>query len=45
VVIDVAEVVPFVEFETGKFSYLIDRAGEQVALGRDDLSHRHQLAL
>ena len=45
VVVDVAEVVAFVELEAGKPGDLLDRAGEHVALGRDDLAHRDELAL
>ena len=33
------------ELEAGEVGDLIDRAGEEVALGRDDLAHRDELAL
>jgi hypothetical protein len=44
-VVDVAEIVALVELEPRQPRDLVDRAGEQVALRRQDLSHRQQLAL
>ena len=44
-VVDVAEVVAFVELEAGQVGDLVDRAREDVALRRDHLAHRHELAL
>jgi hypothetical protein len=44
VVVDIAEVVAFVELESWELGDLLDGAGEQVALGGDHLAHRDELA-